>query len=230
MKYYQHHIGDYRKDTAHLSLLEHGIYRQLLDLYYDREGHIEYDLKRISRLISVRTKKERDLLKNVVEDFFVEKNGFLFQRRCEKEIVQLYDKSEKARQSALIRWGKVNDANAMRTHSGCNARDDANDMLPINPLTHKPINPKKNNKKPLSKPSDIEQSIWDDFICLRKTKKAPLTKTALTGIRNQAKKAGISLGEALSISCERGWTSFKADWNWQDSSGQKVDYMKGVLN
>ena len=34
MHYYQHNIADYRKDTIHLTLLEHGVYRQLLDQYY----------------------------------------------------------------------------------------------------------------------------------------------------------------------------------------------------
>jgi hypothetical protein len=37
VNYYERHIGDYLKDTAHLSLLEHGIYTRLLDVYYTRE-------------------------------------------------------------------------------------------------------------------------------------------------------------------------------------------------
>jgi uncharacterized protein YdaU (DUF1376 family) len=32
VNYYERHIGDYLKDTAHLSLLEHGIYTRLLDV------------------------------------------------------------------------------------------------------------------------------------------------------------------------------------------------------
>jgi hypothetical protein len=31
MKFYQRHLGDYARDTAHLSLLEHGVYSVLLD-------------------------------------------------------------------------------------------------------------------------------------------------------------------------------------------------------
>ena len=41
MNYYERHIGDYLKDTAHLSLLEHGIYGRLLDIYYTREEPIQ---------------------------------------------------------------------------------------------------------------------------------------------------------------------------------------------
>jgi len=77
------------------------------------------------------------------------------------------------------------------------------------------IDKRKTIKKKIlqaKKPTELSQQVWDDFLSLRKTKKAPLTKTALSGIMNQAKKAGISLETALKITCERGWQSFKAEW------------------
>jgi len=40
LHYYTFNIGDYRRDTGHLSLLEHGIYRQLIDSYYLSEKPI----------------------------------------------------------------------------------------------------------------------------------------------------------------------------------------------
>lgn len=64
----------------------------------------------------------------------------------------------------------------------------------------------------LANPDDVDQSVWQDFASLRKTKKAPLSKTALDGIREQANRAEMSLDAALRMCCERGWTSFKADW------------------
>ena len=54
MHYYPHNIGDYRKDTSHLSLLEHGIYRQLLDSYYLDEMPLSNDLAKLMRSHSVR--------------------------------------------------------------------------------------------------------------------------------------------------------------------------------
>ena len=47
---------------------------------------------------------------------------------------------------------------------------------------------------------------------LRKAKKAPITQTAMNGIRVQAQKAGLTFDAALRICCERGWTGFKAEW------------------
>lgn len=51
-----------------------------------------------------------------------------------------------------------------------------------------------------------------DFLLIRKAKRAPLTETALNGIRAEASAAGMSLEDALKMCCERGWQSFKADW------------------
>ena len=61
-------------------------------------------------------------------------------------------------------------------------------------------------------PPTIKDSVWKDFISIRKAKRAPLTQTALNGIEKEATKAGISLEAALETCCKRGWQSFEADW------------------
>lgn len=61
-------------------------------------------------------------------------------------------------------------------------------------------------------PDGVSLSVWQDFLKLRKTKKAPVTDTAIAGIRREALKAGIGLSDALATCCQRGWTGFKADW------------------
>jgi hypothetical protein len=58
----------------------------------------------------------------------------------------------------------------------------------------------------------VAQQVWDDFLALRAAKRAILTTTALSGIRNEASRAGISLEDALSMCCMRGWQGFKAIW------------------
>jgi hypothetical protein len=39
-----------------------------------------------------------------------------------------------------------------------------------------------------------------------------VTATAIAGIRKEAESIGMSLEDALSMCCERGWTGFKAEW------------------
>lgn len=64
----------------------------------------------------------------------------------------------------------------------------------------------------VERPEGVGDVVWADFLALRKAKKAPLTKTALEGIEQEAKKAGIPLSEALVVCCLRGWQGFKASW------------------
>jgi len=76
----------------------------------------------------------------------------------------------------------------------------------------------KNNT--VATPSGVADSVWQDWLILRKTKRAAVTQSALDGIARESKKAGISLQEALETCCMRGWTGFKADW-LKDKSEQK---------
>ena len=63
----------------------------------------------------------------------------------------------------------------------------------------------------LASPDGVSDSVWQDFQKLRKAKKAPITETAIGGIKREAQKAGYSLQQALQTCCERGWIGFKAE-------------------
>lgn len=144
MHFYEHQIGDYRRDTTHLSLLEHGVYRQLLDTYYLKEIPLTADLADLMRTHGARTPDEQQALKDVLRDFFTLSPDGYVHDKCERVLQRIYAKSEKARASAEVRWererAKKNnslDANALRPESEGNA----NGMLPTNPLTQQPNNP-----------------------------------------------------------------------------------------
>jgi len=100
MKYYQHHIGDYEVDTKHLSILEDGIYRRLIDLYYVRDGEIPSDIKQIARLIGARTEGEIQTTESILNEFFKFSNNKWSHTRCDFEIQRCVDKSNKAREAA----------------------------------------------------------------------------------------------------------------------------------
>lgn len=96
MNFYDRHIGDYLKDTSHLSLLEHGVYGRLLDVYYTRETGIpEADA---ARLIGARTKDERAALASVLHEFFSLVDGVYVQARAAREIERYRRKAERNRE------------------------------------------------------------------------------------------------------------------------------------
>jgi hypothetical protein len=66
----------------------------------------------------------------------------------------------------------------------------------------------------------IDSQVSADFLAIRKAKRAPLTTTALDGIKREAGKAGITLEDALRVCVERGWQAFKAEWH-QGDRGKK---------
>jgi len=76
---------------------------------------------------------------------------------------------------------------------------------------------KKENKQKketdIAKPDSVSESVWRDFLILRKNKKAPITATVIAMIESEADKAGITLDAALAECCTRGWQSFKSDWH-----------------
>jgi len=210
--YYQHHVGDYRRDTGHLTLLEHGIYRQLLDMYYVTEKPL--DKKTAMRLISVRNTDECEAYYRVLTDFFQEVDGKYIHKRCEYEISKFKDKCEKATKSIKSRWNKNNDlqntdvlqtnneGNTIQTSKEPNILKTYQPTLKTNTVAQSACN----------RPEEVSESIWQDFLVLRKAKKAPLTNSALSRIDREAKKSGMSLENALIECCARGWAGFKADW------------------
>jgi hypothetical protein len=60
--------------------------------------------------------------------------------------------------------------------------------------------------------ADVSDDVYADWLALRKAKRAPVTETALAGIRREAEKAGMTMQAALETCCQRGWTGFKAEW------------------
>lgn len=80
MHYYKFNIADYRKDTAHLTPIEHYIYRTLIDNYYLDEKPIPKETQSVMRRLSLDYSLEQNL-KNVLHDFFDEcEEGFKHKR------------------------------------------------------------------------------------------------------------------------------------------------------
>jgi uncharacterized protein YdaU (DUF1376 family) len=76
--------------------LEHGCYHQLLDQYYLNEEPLPLDIDKIFRLLSARTQDEKDAIKNVLKDFFMETEAGFIQRRCDDEIKFYHDRIDLA--------------------------------------------------------------------------------------------------------------------------------------
>ena len=145
MNYYKRHIGDYMKDASHLSLLEHGVYMRLLDVYYTREVPIPVD--QAARLISARSKDEREALSVVADEFFTVVDGCYTQTRCDAEIAAMLQKAETNR-AVGMRGGRpkketqtVNSGNPEITQTVSENNPDVTLATSHKPITNNPPAP-----------------------------------------------------------------------------------------
>ena len=200
MHYFQFNIGDYQSHTAHLSDIEDLAYRRLLDWYYLHEGPIPLDLNETARQIRMRSHCE--CITSVLQEYFEHTEKGWIHHRANREISKTVDKSSKASESAKARWNKVNHANALPTQSDSNA---THNTLPI---THNT----KNKATVVACPDGLDVSVWQDWLKIRKSKKAPLTETSWKLFVKECDKAGWTIDAAVKECCLRNWASFKAEW------------------
>lgn len=192
---YQHHIGDFRRDTASLSDSDAMAYLKLLWMYYDTEQPLPADPK----LLAFKIGSTADSVQLILDAYFQLDNNLYRHKRCDAEISAYRERSKIAKDKANKRWSN---AVAMPQHNSSTAGATKNDA------NREPIT---DNQKDI-KPEDVDVSIWQDFVKHRKAKKSPITETALKTIRNEANKANWKMDDALTEICNRGWTGFKADW------------------
>ena len=87
MHYYQFNVGDYIKNTIHLSLMEDLAYRRLLDMYYDSEKPIPTDIPWVSR----RLRMDTDVVQNVLNEFFELSSEGYKNHRADLEIASYHE-------------------------------------------------------------------------------------------------------------------------------------------
>jgi uncharacterized protein YdaU (DUF1376 family) len=205
MHYYQFNIGDYVSHTRHLSPIEDIAYRRLLDAYYLSERPLNSGLAVVARQIGLREHETE--VHSVLQEFFKLTEDGWVNARADKEIAHFKGKIEQA--------SKAGRASAERR---INAR--STDVQPTNKQEPITKNHKPKNTNTVAPPHGVTVGVWQDWLKLRKAKKAAVTQTALDGIQREADKARVSLQTALETCCERGWTGFKAEWMQSQPSQQ----------
>ncbi|MGW8391114.1 YdaU family protein [Pseudoduganella sp. HUAS MS19] len=106
MNYYPHHIGDFNSATRHLTRLERGIYRDMLDLYYEKEHPLPSDQRILFRRLLIISPEEVTAAKQVLEDYFVLTEAGWHNSRCDREIEEYRAGVRSGNAGARMRaWG-----------------------------------------------------------------------------------------------------------------------------
>jgi uncharacterized protein YdaU (DUF1376 family) len=109
MDWYRRWLGDYRRDTAQLTVTEHGVYALLLDEQYATEDGLPAELRTVYKLVRAMTKNEKKTCRNVVEQYFpIAADGKRWNNRAAHEIEKykaLKNQAvESGRRGAEKRW------------------------------------------------------------------------------------------------------------------------------
>ena len=213
MHYYKRNLGDYAKKAGRLSMLQHGAYTLLIDACYDREQFPT--LPEAIDWAWASSPAEIEAVEFVLRKFFTLEGDRYVQVRIQEEIAAYRAKSET---NARI----AHERETMRKEKRTNRAQVVNDSPPNQePLTINHKTPsdegvaqrkRSATRAAAARPDDVSEPVWQDFQRLRREKRAPLTDTALAGVRREAGKAGVSMETALAYCCEAGWQGFNAGW------------------
>ena len=117
---YQHHIGDFRRDTASLSDSDAMAYLKLLWMYYDTELPLPAEPK----LLAFKIGSTADSVQLILNAYFQLDNNSYHHKRCDAEIAAYKARSVIAKEKANKRWSN---APVMLQHTSSNAPDTKND-------------------------------------------------------------------------------------------------------
>jgi len=188
MNFYPFHIGDYMSHTTHLTDAEDLAYRRMIDLYYMNEQPFN-DCSTVAR----RIRSTPEVVETILMEFFIlEDDGTWHNKRVDEEIAKYHE-----RLSHASKAGKAS------VQARLNKRSTTVQLTKNQePLT----------KNQLKTPEGVSDSLFKDYLEVRKVKKAKWTETAFKGLQREADKAKMSLSDVMQMCCERGWAGFKAEW------------------
>jgi len=82
------------------------------------------------------------------------------------------------------------------------------------------ITPKFNFKNELLA-LGVDKEVLEDWLTVRKKKKASNTKTALKGLITEITKSGLMVNDAIEYAAEKSWSGFKAQWYFNEQPNQQ---------
>jgi len=216
MHYYKFNISDYRKDTVHLTPIEHYIYRSLIDWYYLDELPIPKETQSVMRRLCLGIESV-SLLQNVLNDFFILSETGYIHKRINVEIDEYH---------GVIKKNTVNGSKGGRPVKPIPKRKKTQSVNSDNPSVSQnnpnykllTINQEllTNNKihthLAMLLDAGVENQIAKDWLSVRKSKRLPLTQTAFNAISKKITGAGLTINEGIKICVENGWAGFSAEW------------------
>jgi uncharacterized protein YdaU (DUF1376 family) len=207
MNFYPFHLGDYKKRTHYLSLMEDLCYRRMIDLYYLTEAPLPLEIDTIARMIGMRDHIIE--VTTIISDFFVKTDAGYVSDRCEEEIEKYKARASRASKLAEKRWHSTEKPCDVvcDTHTKSNANQE-----PVTSIDTKPVSKRKVADAPVvvipeSIRTEAFQKAWNSYLAYRKEMRFKALKPTsvvhiLLRMATWGEEASI---EAINTSIRNGW-------------------------
>lgn len=222
LSYYKWFWQDFRanRKVQRMNYIERGLYRELLDECW-ADGSLPDDISELAEICGC----PNDVMANawqVLGKCFIDRgdgrlvNEKLESLRTDTDKTRLA-RAESGKKGALA---KQMPSNSLANASNCHIEEKRREE-DIN--TEKPQR-KRSDTRHIEKPESVDTQVWEDWIALRKAKRAPVTKTVVDGAIGEAMKAGLSIDAFLRIWCRRGSQGLEASWLSPGEISQSSDF------
>jgi uncharacterized protein YdaU (DUF1376 family) len=215
VNFYKHYFGDYGRKTSHLSLVEHGAYRLLLDHYYATQTPLPASIDSLRRICGAITKEETEAVSRVVSDYFpLAEDGLRHNKRADEEIRQWQAQAEvnrivgrlggRPRKTESVSQSVSESLTESATESRTEQKPNRNPKLEVRSQKLEV----KEQSKVAALPDWIPEDPWKAWLEVRSKNKAPNTPRALTlAIREleRLRADGQDPVAVLEQSTLRGW-------------------------
>lgn len=228
LPWYAHHIEKYLKKTAHLSMLQHGAYRLMLDHYYNTAEPLPAKLEQVQRVCRAFDEHEKAAVSAILNEFFYLAEDGWHNEPADEELAKMAELSEKRRNAAKnrVRTNKTETQDAAiddaidTTIAGANADANAGAIASaiaptlntnnISSLRSDIARSKKSkSSEPFVLPDWIPPEVWAAFMEVRKKRRAADTAYALNLIVKDLAKwreLGHDPTEILNKSIKSSWS------------------------
>lgn len=104
--WYAQYPDDYERKTSHLTMVQHGAYRLLLDQYYKTGRPLPPDVPTLQRMCRASAMQEKQAISSVLAEFFTLENDGWHNKRADEELQKAAELSTKRAQAVNKRYYK----------------------------------------------------------------------------------------------------------------------------
>ena len=193
-----------------------GLFMDLCSMYWSRLGDLPLKLA-VQKLCNGNATAFDSLIE---ENIFAVIDGFICIGFLNEQLSEFKNTSKQNSKNAKEGWDKRR-KNKEESKKNATASNSQNESSAIREDEIKEEKGEKKKEEPIVEKFDYKKTLLElvddevlvnDYISLRKLKKAPTTETAFKLLKKECDKNNFSLKSALEISIQQNWQGFKVEW------------------